>query len=73
MCLLGANVMPHNFYLHSALVTGQAQGKASPSVSRLAFYNFLDIALALGVALTVNVAVLIVSAATFHSAGIAAQ
>eukprot|EP00879_Flechtneria_rotunda_P013472 GHRR01014066.1.p1 GENE.GHRR01014066.1~~GHRR01014066.1.p1 ORF type:complete len:1200 (+),score=508.94 GHRR01014066.1:1255-4854(+) len=69
VCLLGANVMPHNFYLHSALVAGQARGKASHSLRQLCLYNFLDIAAALGLALLVNVAVLLVAAATFHQAG----
>ncbi|GIL44393.1 hypothetical protein Vafri_1861, partial [Volvox africanus] len=82
--LLGANVMPHKFYLHSALVSGQA-AKAAAAVGgaaaaarndyqghirALCLYNVLDIGAALGVALVVNVAVLLVSAATFHSAGV---
>lgn len=53
----------------SALVSGQARGKAGHSLSQLCFYNFIDIAAALGVALVVNVALLVVAAATFHSAG----
>eukprot|EP00198_Chlamydomonas_reinhardtii_P011456 XP_001700793.1 predicted protein [Chlamydomonas reinhardtii] len=72
--LLGANVMPHNFYLHSALVAGQARGAAAATAAKtvraLCLYNFLDIGAALGVALVINVAVLLVSAATFHSAGV---
>ncbi|KAF8064691.1 nramp2 [Scenedesmus sp. PABB004] len=73
VCLLGANVMPHNFFLHSALVAGQARGAASTSLRRLCLYNFLDIAAALGLALVVNVAVLLVAAATFHQAGIVVE
>lgn len=53
----------------SALVAGQARGKVSHTLSQLCFYNFVDVACALGVALLVNVAVLLVSAATFHQAG----
>ncbi|GLC33053.1 hypothetical protein PLESTB_000375800 [Pleodorina starrii] len=85
--LLGANVMPHNFYLHSALVSGQAAKAAAAGaglggerdgerggrrgvIRALCLYNFLDIFAALGVALVINVAVLLVSAATFHSAGV---
>mmetsp|Transcript_24937 Transcript_24937/g.69548 ORF Transcript_24937/g.69548 Transcript_24937/m.69548 type:complete len:890 (-) Transcript_24937:66-2735(-) len=70
--LLGANVMPHNFYLHSALVSGQASqiGRAGCSVAQLCRYNQMDISVALGIALLVNVAVMCVAAATFHSAGI---
>ena len=73
VCLLGANVMPHNFYLHSALVAGQATRKAAPSIARLSLYNLLDVAAALGVALLVNVAVLLVAAAQFHSHGLVVE
>lgn len=53
----------------SALVAGQARGAASTSLRQLCLYNFIDIAAALGLALIVNVAVLLVAAATFHQAG----
>lgn len=77
--LLGANVMPHNFYLHSALVVGQgavarravkrtgALGRAA--MARLCRLTLVDIACALGLALLVNVAVFLVAASTFHAAG----
>uniref|UniRef100_A0A061SL89 Manganese transport protein n=1 Tax=Tetraselmis sp. GSL018 TaxID=582737 RepID=A0A061SL89_9CHLO len=70
--LLGANVMPHNFYLHSALVSGQASqiGHGGCSVSDLCRYNLIDISAALGIALLVNVAVMLVAAAAFNSVGI---
>eukprot|EP00892_Ulva_mutabilis_P003200 jgi/Ulvmu1/12881/UM098_0069.1 len=66
--LLGANVMPHNFYLHSALVAGQSS-RNDKVTARRCYLNSLDIACALGLALLVNVAVLLVAASTFHSAG----
>jgi Mn2+/Fe2+ NRAMP family transporter len=50
-------------------VSGQAAARAGTSLSQLCLYNFLDIAAALGLALVVNVAVLLVAAATFHQAG----
>lgn len=53
----------------SALVAGQARGKAGVPLQTLCLYNLLDIAAALGLALIVNVAVLLVAAATFHQAG----
>jgi Mn2+/Fe2+ NRAMP family transporter len=53
----------------SALVAGQARGAAGTSLRQLCLYNFLDIAAALGLALLVNMAVLLVAAATFHQAG----
>jgi Mn2+/Fe2+ NRAMP family transporter len=64
--------LPARTSLHlpaSALVAGQARGAASTSLRQLCLYNFLDIAAALGLALLVNVAVLLVAAATFHQAG----
>lgn len=67
--LLGANVMPHNFYLHSALVAGQSS-RNDKVTARRCYLNSLDIACALGLALLVNVAVLLVAASTFHSAGV---
>eukprot|EP00803_Ostreobium_quekettii_P002921 evm.model.scf_229.1 EVM.evm.TU.scf_229.1 scf_229:2594-9836(-) len=69
--LLGANVMPHNFYLHSALVKGRP--REGRSVAAMCQYNFIDVTCALGAALLINLAVLVVSAATFHSAGIAVE
>eukprot|EP00210_Caulerpa_lentillifera_P003241 g3095.t1 len=69
--LLGANVMPHNFYLHSALVKGRHQGNCSTRA--LCRLNFIDITLALGVALMINLAVLVVSASAFHSADISVK
>lgn len=57
----------------SALVSGQARSKTGVSLSQLCFYNFIDIAAALGVALVINVALLVVAAATFHPAGTPCQ
>ena len=68
--LLGANIMPHNFYLHSALVAGQARRGAAAATKRLCDLNFVDIACALGLALCINVAVLLVAASTFHATGV---
>ena len=65
--LLGANVMPHNFYLHSALVKSRHRGNCS--IESLCKLNLIDVTLALGVALLINLALLVVSASTFHSAG----
>lgn len=61
--------MPHNFYLHSALVAGQSS-RNDTVTARRCYLNSLDIACALGLALMVNVAVLLVAASTFHSAGV---
>jgi NRAMP (natural resistance-associated macrophage protein)-like metal ion transporter len=66
--LLGANIMPHNFYLHSALVSGQSS-RDDKVTARRCYLNSLDVTCALGLALLVNVAVLLVSASAFHAAG----
>jgi manganese transport protein len=66
--LLGANIMPHNFYLHSALVSAHAC-RDRKHTARLCYLNFVDISCALGLALLVNVAVFLVAASTFHASG----
>ncbi|KAI8473829.1 MAG: natural resistance-associated macrophage protein-domain-containing protein, partial [Monoraphidium minutum] len=71
--IVGANIMPHSFFLHSALVAGQARGQPAAALSGLLWWNALDVAAALGVALMINVAILLVSAATFHEAGIVVE
>ena len=68
--IIGATVMPHNLYLHSALVQtrdieGTEEGK------RLACkYNLIDSAVALNAAFFVNAAILVVAAAVFYKNGI---
>ncbi|HEY2843129.1 MAG TPA: Nramp family divalent metal transporter [Bryobacteraceae bacterium] len=63
--MLGATVMPHNLYLHSALVQTRRIGK-SPAEKRVACrYNFIDSFIALNGALIVNGAILVLAAAVF--------
>jgi len=63
--ILGATVMPHNLYLHSALVQTRRIG-VSDEARRLACrYNLIDSVVALNGALLVNAAILILSAAVF--------
>jgi manganese transport protein len=63
--MLGATVMPHNLYLHSALVQTRSFAP-TPAGKRLACkYNFLDSLLALNGAFFVNAAILVLAAATF--------
>jgi manganese transport protein len=67
--ILGATVMPHNLYLHTALVQTRGIGP-SPAAKRQAVrYNVTDTILALGAAFFVNASILIVAAAVFHRAG----
>jgi manganese transport protein len=63
--ILGATVMPHNLYMHSALVQTRVV-EQTPSGRRLACkFNFIDTAVALNAALFVNAAILILSASVF--------
>ena len=64
--ILGATVMPHNLYLHSALVQSRQIGHDRTSKVQACKYNLIDSALALNVAFFVNAAILILSAAVFH-------
>ena len=67
--ILGATVMPHNLYLHSAIV--QTRNVASDPASKREAIRFatLDSTIALVFAFFINAAILVLSAATFHSRG----
>jgi len=67
--IIGATVMPHNLYLHSAIV--QAKPFARTPAGRREAIRFagIDSTVALTLALLVNAAILILAAATFHSQG----
>ncbi len=69
IAMLGATVMPHNLYLHSALVQTRAFPK-TPDGKRLACkYNLIDSALALNGAFFINAAILVLAVATFFEHG----
>jgi manganese transport protein len=68
--MLGATVMPHNLYLHSALVQTRQIGHTDASKLRACRYNLVDSVVALNAALLVNLAILILSAAVFFRKGI---
>ncbi len=63
--MLGATVMPHNFYLHSALVQTRSIEKSEAGYRRACLYNLIDSTVALCGAMLVNCAILILAAATF--------
>jgi len=67
--ILGATVMPHNLYLHSSIVQTRRYDE-TPQGKRVAVrWAFLDSTVALSFALFINAAILVVAAATFHTAG----
>jgi len=67
--IIGATVMPHNLYLHSGIVQTRAYGNTLPEKREALKYATLDSTVALMFALTINAAILILAAATFHKAG----
>jgi manganese transport protein len=69
IAILGATVMPHNLYLHSALVQTRRIGFDTRSKGVACRYYLLDSTIALNAAFFVNTAILVLSAAVFHRAG----
>ena len=67
--ILGATVMPHNLYLHSALLQSRDVTKSRQAVAEACRYNLVDSAIAMNAAFLVNAAILIVAAATFYQHG----
>jgi manganese transport protein len=63
--IVGATVMPHNLYLHSALVQSRQLQKDEPSVRQAIRYNTLDSVIALTIAFFVNAAILVLAAVVF--------
>jgi len=63
--IIGATVMPHNLYLHSALVQSRQLQKDEPSIRRAIRFNTIDSAAALTVAFFVNAAILVLAAMVF--------
>ena len=68
--ILGATVMPHNLYLHSALVQTRRLGRTVAERREACRFNLLDSVLALNGALVVNGAILVLAAAVFFKHGI---
>jgi manganese transport protein len=67
--ILGATVMPHNLYLHSALVQTRNFERTPEGKREAIRFGTIDSTIALTLALFVNAAILIVAAATFYRSG----
>ena len=67
--ILGATVMPHNLYLHSAIVQTRAYGTTLPERRQALTFATIDSTVALMFALLINASILILAAAAFHSTG----
>jgi manganese transport protein len=67
--IIGATVMPHNLYLHSALVQTRKIKRDHAGIKRVLKLNFIDSAIALNLAFFVNAFILILAATVFYTTG----
>ncbi|WP_160711890.1 Nramp family divalent metal transporter [Chitinophaga solisilvae] len=67
--IIGATVMPHNLYLHSALVQTRKIKRTDAGIRQALKLNFIDSTIALNLAFLVNAAILILAAAVFYKTG----
>jgi manganese transport protein len=67
--VMGATVMPHNLYLHSAIVQTRSIGETAPEKREALRYATIDSSLALTFAFLINASILILAAAAFYTSG----
>jgi manganese transport protein len=67
--IIGATVMPHNLYLHSAIVQTRDYGTTTPQKREALKFATIDSTVALCLALLINASILILAAAAFYTAG----
>jgi manganese transport protein len=67
--IIGATVMPHVIYLHSALTNGRMPCRDDEERKRVLRFERLDVFIALGLAGVVNIAMLAVAAKMLHGSG----
>src|SRR5207245_2861495 len=65
--IVGATVMPHAIYLHSALTQGRTPAHSDSERRRILRFERLDVIVALGVAGVINLAMLAAAAKLFHT------
>jgi manganese transport protein len=68
--ILGATVMPHVIYLHSALTQRRIPARDDGERRRLLRFQRIDVTIAMGIAGVVNLSMLIVAASLFHTHGL---
>lgn len=71
--ILGATVMPHVIYLHSALTQDRVIASNDEQRRRLFHFEVADIVVAMGIAGFVNIAMLLMAAVTFHGTGLISE
>ena len=69
IAIIGATVMPHNLYLHSALVQTRKIERTDAGIKQAIKYNRIDTTIALNIAFLVNAAILILAASVFFKTG----
>jgi manganese transport protein len=67
--IVGATVMPHVIYLHSALVRGRVPGDGDAARRRIFRFEIVDVVCAMGLAGLINLAMLVTAAAVFFARG----
>ena len=67
--IIGATVMPHNLYLHSALVQTRKIERTDAGIKQALKFNRIDTTIALNLAFLVNAAILILAATVFFKTG----
>jgi len=68
--ILGATVMPHVIYLHSALTQDRIVTRHPEQQRKLFHYELIDVFIAMGLAGLINMAMLVMAASTFFNAGL---
>lgn len=67
--IIGATVMPHNLYLHSALVQTRKIDRTDAGIKQALKFNTIDSTIALNIAFFVNAAILVLAATVFFKTG----
>src|SRR3954453_816758 len=68
--ILGATVMPHVIYLHSALTQRRVVGRTEQEKKKIFRFELIDVVIAMAIAGTVNASMLIMAAALFNANGL---
>jgi manganese transport protein len=68
--ILGATVMPHVIYLHSALTQHRIVGATEEEKRRIFRFELVDVVIAMGIAGLINMSMLVTAAAVFHTQGL---
>lgn len=67
--IIGATVMPHNLYLHSALIQTRKIKRDNAGIKEALKFSFIDSTIALNIAFLINAAILILAATVFFKTG----